>query len=325
MLEGRTGVSSLVRGGPHRHLRNATGISPARALLGLWLCLQVQLALSLAGQAPVRNPAHDATSAGMVSIEVSVVTKDGRPATGLAKGDFELTEDNVRQTISDVSTLEGRLWAALVLDESRSLRDTGPLVANVAARLVRALPATSPVSIFTFSDDARLLGDWSLDHDHVAETLWSSRPGRRTTLWDTMGLLMAAGLDRVYGRAAIFLFTDGEDNSSKKYSEKTVLEQVRRSRVQIHVVLWRGPQDICPVAVRKIASESGGSLVSARVHQLMDSEIRNLADSASQQYRIDYYPSNRNFDGRFRAIKVRVASKGLSVRTRSGYVASKPQ
>ena len=52
--------------------------------------------------------------------------------------------------------------------------------------------------------------------------------------------------------------------------------------------------------------------------------LARIADDAGRYYVLAYRPANSNFDGKFRAIQVRVKGQGLRVRARRGYLALDP-
>ena len=49
------------------------------------------------------------------------------------------------------------------------------------------------------------------------------------------------------------------------------------------------------------------------------------AEESSSYYVLGYYPSQKKWDGNFRAVKVKVAKSGISVRHRRGYYATDPE
>lgn len=57
----------------------------------------------------------------------------------------------------------------------------------------------------------------------------------------------------------------------------------------------------------------------------VDAAIGHSIDDGSTYYTLAYYPENKNWDGKFRKISIKVARSGVKVRNRLGYYASDPR
>ncbi len=68
-----------------------------------------------------------------------------------------------------------------------------------------------------------------------------------------------------------------------------------------------------------IARESGGRMIFNRND--VDVAVADSVNDGASYYTLAYYPANRDWNGKFRAIKVRLAKQGLVARTRAGYFA----
>ncbi len=73
-------------------------------------------------------------------------------------------------------------------------------------------------------------------------------------------------------------------------------------------------------AMNEIAKETGGRAFYNRND--IDRAIALSVDDGSSYYTLGYYPDNKNWDGKFRKLEVKVAEKGLHVRHRRGYFAT---
>lgn len=69
----------------------------------------------------------------------------------------------------------------------------------------------------------------------------------------------------------------------------------------------------------RFAAETGGRSVWGRND--IDAQVLDTAKDESNYYTVLYYPSNRNFDGKYRSIEVKVNRPGVAVRSRTGYFA----
>lgn len=79
--------------------------------------------------------------------------------------------------------------------------------------------------------------------------------------------------------------------------------------------------------LKKLAEVTGGLAHFPKNVDECKSVMREIAREVSQQYSLGYYPTNKERDGKWRAIKIAVSQNGnspkLVARTRSGYYARK--
>src|SRR6266849_5654619 len=76
-------------------------------------------------------------------------------------------------------------------------------------------------------------------------------------------------------------------------------------------------------SLTKVAQETGGR-VFLNTNDLDRAIVESIRDS-STFYQVGYYPSHKQWDGKFHTIKVKVAGDGLVVRHRRGYFATDPE
>lgn len=76
-------------------------------------------------------------------------------------------------------------------------------------------------------------------------------------------------------------------------------------------------------SMQDLAERTGGKAFYNRND--LDSAIRRSIDDGSTYYTLAYYPSNKNWDGKFRKIHVKVDRPGIKLRYRLGYYAVDPK
>ena len=74
------------------------------------------------------------------------------------------------------------------------------------------------------------------------------------------------------------------------------------------------------IVLESVADETGGQVLPARND--LDGQMAHVIVDGQSYYSLSYYPSNKNWNGAFRKIRVRVRQAGLIVRARSGYFAN---
>jgi hypothetical protein len=83
------------------------GSSPKRLWTGLALCLAVEPTPARALQPPPRFP----TAAELVTVDVVVLDRDGKPVPGLTRADFVVREDGRPQNVTAFETIAALLPA----------------------------------------------------------------------------------------------------------------------------------------------------------------------------------------------------------------------
>ena len=119
-----------------------------------------------------------------VAVDV-LVTRDGRPVTGLTADDFSLRDNDVPQRIDSVQLEDVPITLLLVLDTSGSVGGA-PLVQLLAAAgaAAEALRPGDRVGLVTFSDKLRMVVEPPSPPSSVADALRRVRAGGATALYD---------------------------------------------------------------------------------------------------------------------------------------------
>jgi VWFA-related protein len=128
----------------------------------------------------------------------------------------------------------------------------------------------------------------------------------------------------------------GAENSMNPGQQRVYTSQIRNvsaqlasAQIAIYPVDVRGLETATDSssyssqqAMKEIAAETGGSAFINR-NDIHTGVERAMADHAAS-YTIGYYPVNKNWDGNYRTISVKVNHEGVEVRHRSGYFAVDP-
>lgn len=171
----------------------------------------------------------------LVSVPVSVTTRDGNSLDGLSPADFEVFENGERQVVQTLSHERRPVSICLVIDASGSMeRGMRKEMARQAARRVAAqLRPEDEISIVLFAGAAEERLTWTRVAD-VTDRAWSG--------WATQGSTalndgMKAGLamiDRARNpRQAIVLLTDGFENASRE-STSSIVKTRRQSETTVY-------------------------------------------------------------------------------------------
>jgi Ca-activated chloride channel family protein len=157
----------------------------------------------------------------LVSIPVSVTDRDGKYIPNLTKDDFHVWEDGVEQRVAYFASTEKPFTVALMIDTSGSTRFKLEEIQDAAIAFVNQLRPDDRVMVVSFSDKIRILSQPTNDRNAMRYAIRQTEPGSGTRLYDAVDQVINKEFNRIEGRKAIVLFTDGVDTTSKhaKYED----------------------------------------------------------------------------------------------------------
>jgi Ca-activated chloride channel family protein len=174
----------------------------------------------------------------LVTIPVSVMDRDGRYAPNLRKEDFRLWEDGVEQQIAFFQTVDKPFSVVLMIDTSGSTRFKLEEIQDAAIAFVNQLQPSDRVMVITFDDKIRVLSDFTGDRYKLRDAIHQTRPGEGTKLYEAVDLVINQKLQRVDGKKAIVLFTDGVDTTSRHASYDSTVRDAEELDALIYPVQY---------------------------------------------------------------------------------------
>jgi Ca-activated chloride channel family protein len=273
----------------------------------------------------------------LVVFSATAVDGKGRPVTDLRREEFRVYEDGRSQPIAHFHGGRGLPARILLLvDASGSMGDEWKVAsARRAAEMVLAVLAPEDqVALAGF--DSRYWGvvAFTRDREAVRRGLASITPFGSTALHDALDKAARDIASHGEGRRAVVVLTDGVDTSSEKTPDQ-VIERSRALDVPIYAVSVVSPLDDPASASflgkREAGAAAAASETLARYAALSGGTAFRVSDTAGlvraadriatelkHQYRLGWdAPAGAS---RFRRVEVRSTRKGITVRTRSGYV-----
>jgi len=152
----------------------------------------------------------------LVSIPVSVMDRDGKFIPDLRKEDFRIWEDNVEQQVAYFASTEKPFTVALLIDTSGSTKNKLEEIQDAAIAFIEQLRSDDRVMVVSFSDKIRVLSQPTNDRNLLRNAILQTEPGSGTRLYDAVDMVINQYFNRVEGRKAIVLFTDGVDTTSER-------------------------------------------------------------------------------------------------------------
>jgi len=273
----------------------------------------------------------------LVVFSATAVDSKGRPVTDLRREDFRVLDEGRVQPITQFHSGRGLPARILLLVDASGSMNEGRKVANARWAAQRILDALSPedqVAVAGF--DSRYWGvvAFTKDRDAVRKGLDSITPFGSTALHDSLDKAARDIASHGEGRRAVVVLTDGLDNSSQKTSDE-VIARSRALDVPIYALSVISPLDDpgspgylgskqagqAATAVRTLdryAALSGGVAFRISNPAALVQAADRIASELKTQYRLGWDAPQG--PPRFRRVVVQSTRKGVSIRTRSGYM-----
>jgi len=279
----------------------------------------------------------------LVNSPVLVIGRDGKYVPNLRREDFQVFENGVKQEIAYFAPVDNPFTVALLIDTSRSTVFNLQDIQHAALAFVEKMRPRDRAVVVSFSDDFNVLTEATSDPEILRSAIASIRPGGGSRVYDAVDSLIEE-LNRIEGRTALILFSDGVDNDSQKATFESTLRKAERSDTLIYPVQFstydrmkaRAPtrsslpaegtgfseQDYrrAGAYLRRLADATSTGIYPAADISDLDRAIASIVDELHNEYSIGYYPRNAGVSGEQRRVEVRVNRPQLVVRARTGYV-----
>jgi len=254
---------------------------------------------------------------GTLGVRVDVLVTDGhKPVAGLMAEDFDLRDNGVPQAINLVDAAAVPLNVVLALDVSASV--TGARERDLVAAGEALLDGFTPIdraALTTFNQAVQSRIPLTGDLTSIRQALHQIEPSGHTALLDGVYVALAGTLTQP-GRSLIVVCTDGSDVSSWLRTED-VLQSATRSNAVIYGVVTRDAARA--TALEALTDASGGEVLRVAASAALRDTFRKILETFRQRYVLAYTPTGVP-PGGFHRLDVRVTRRGLTVKTRPGYL-----
>lgn len=289
------------------------------------------VSLAASGQPPARGDDFFRTGVEIVQMAATVVDAEGRLVGDLGRDDFEIFEDGRQQPLTHFTRDRVPLSVGVVLDVSQSMFGQRIDDARLALDqfLTDRLDEGDEVFISVFNHEPSIAVPWTVGPRELRNRLDHVRPWGGTSIYDAMMNALPLFEARKHPRAAVVLVSDGSDTGSLA-SVRDVRRELRRSAAFVYAIAIDAPDTraindrVNPFALREITTDSGGYTEVVRDSPELGPATARIAEELNHQYMLGYRPA-RPADGTYRSIRVRIAGRDHTVRTRRGYVADPPR
>jgi Ca-activated chloride channel family protein len=275
-----------------------------------------------------------------VQLPITVLDKKEQMVAGLKASDFIIYEDKQPQQIASFrdEAAGTPIYVAVLMDVSSSaaakLRFEKESAKDFLYTVVRV--RKDKAAFATFDEDVNLLQDFTDKLDKLDTAVDSvKKPGTTTALYDAVWRMCDEKMRGVTGRRVIVVITDGTDTSSRARLEEAI-EMAQRTETIIFAISTKsGFSSVVPGVeagtvkddddkrLDRLADATGGKAFFIGDRLELERAFTRVARELRGQYIVTYRPTNKNYDGSYRRIEVKLAAErdGLKVRARRGYTA----
>jgi Ca-activated chloride channel family protein len=254
-----------------------------------------------------------------VLVPAIVTERGGKFVRGLKQQDFEVLEDDVRQTVGSLVSDEAPLELVLAIDISSSMEQALPEVKVAVKHLLSKLRPGDAATIIGFNDTPFLVAESETDPKlrEDAVDLLASWGG--TALYDAT-IFSLDLVNRRWGRKGVVIFSDGEDRHSLM-GRDAAMARVHASDAMVFTIGFGGAAALPDLRKRLegYALSTGGRAFFPRDVGQLDEAFGTIVSELSNQYILSYASTNPAADSKWRTITVRVPKGKYDIRARQGY------
>jgi VWFA-related protein len=279
----------------------------------------------------------------LVNLNVKVTDASGKLIPDLNKDDFQIFEDSVEQEVAQFEPVTSPVNVVLLLDLSGSTQDRWKVIKKAAKKFIDTLSPNTHIAVAAFARRFVLISDFTDDRKLLKNRIddmkkFNSGTAFYDSTWSTLDLFNEVK-ER---RKAIVVMTDGVDNSlsSFEYEPRHPFDELLARMIQEEVTIYpiyfdteyevtvkmRG-QDTHESYVtarqqlQKIADETGGTLFRADRAEDLEGVYQRVASELQTLYTVAYNPRDKNYDGKWRSVSVKVKRPQAGARTKTGFYA----
>jgi Ca-activated chloride channel homolog len=206
-------------------------------------------ALPVFGQGQEEKPQQDSQQpsikigTNLVTVPVIVTDRYGRFITGLSRKEFTVREEGSPQRIEDFSSTEAPFSVALLIDTSRSTQNKLSKIRKAAETFIKQLLPNDRIMVVSFDEKVRFICDFTSSHAELERAVKSLKSSYMTSLYDAIHLTINEKMNKLQGRKAIVVLTDGVDTASKKATYESAIEMAASAGIITYTVQYETRND----------------------------------------------------------------------------------
>lgn len=174
----------------------------------------------------------------LVTMPVSVLDRNGRFIPGLQKSDFQIFENGAPQKIEYFASVEKPFSVILLLDVSPSTQYQINQIQDAAIDFINKLRADDRVMVISFDERVHVLCQLTSNRTVLRNAVMQTEFGDGTSLYEAVDYTIRQQFQRIEGRKAMVIFTDGVDTTSKRASYESSVGEAQEVDALIYPVRY---------------------------------------------------------------------------------------
>ena len=276
-----------------------------------------------------------------VRLPITVTDKKGQFISGLAAGDFLITEDKVPQQIDSFTSEENNnlpLYVGVLMDTSPSTAGKLKFEQESAMNFIQTVvrPRKDRVLFATFDDQITLRQDFTDRLELLDRAVFAiKKTGEKTALYDAVWQFCDEKMRSAQGRRALVIITDGVDTYSRA-NINAAIDIAQRTETTLFAISTKAGllsavpgvesgqvKDKADKDLDRLCDETGGAAFFTGDMLSLERSFSKVSKELRSQYLITYKPTNNQYDGSYRRVDVKLTNghENLKLRTKKGYKA----
>jgi len=264
----------------------------------------------------------------------------------LNANDFVILEDGEEQTIQSFAQDTVPVNTVFLVDASYSVDELLPKIKDAAVAFAEQLSPEDRFSAVIFAHKPIKVLGWTNDLSSMQKILKSVKTFGKTALYDSMEFTIDNMFEKVEGKKAIILLTDGVDNSSKS-SLAAVMRLASERQITVYPILNVGSalniQHYREIAkndrerLKKVSkfflsyldnqnefsdlvARNGGRMIYSEGYKDLKPIYANVVEELKNQYVLSYVPQLKQRAGKdVKELTVKLRQRPGKVSVRLGY------
>ena len=283
----------------------------------------------------------------LVNVPIAVLTRDGKFISNLRRDNFRVFEDGVEQEITHFKDTDEPFTVVLLLDISDSAKIKFQEIKDSAIAFLDQLRSQDRALIVTFDAKATVIIKATSSKNDLRTAINRIQSGSGTSVYDAVEMTFREQLNKIQGRKAIVMFSDGVDQHSHQATSESTLALAEEQDAPVYIIRYDtyeegtrlqipGVRNMASIEIREGPTKKDYELAQQYLHALSDvsggryyyadkpanlnQSFARIAEELRHQYVIGYYPTNLAATKKRREIKVKVDAPNSVIRSRRNYV-----
>jgi len=279
----------------------------------------------------------------LVNLNVKVTDSAGKLIPNLSQADFQIFENNIEQQVVRFEPVTSPVSVVLLLDASGSTKEHWKIIKKAARKFIETLSPNTPIAVAAFTRRFMVICDFSCDRQTLKERIDKTKNlSSGTAFYDATWAALNLFKEVKEQRKAIVMMTDGVDNSlsdedyEPKHPFDEVFARISQDEITIYPIYFDTEYQVtvrmhgsdthesyvtAREQLQRIADETGGTLFKADRAEDLDGVYQRVASELQKLYSVSYNPADKNYDGKWRNVGVKVKQGAAMARTKRGFYA----